>query len=67
VITAAGDANCDTVVTAADVPALLTTLATGDTELCGADTDCNRRVDAADVAALVSELFAGSPPVPCPD
>lgn len=52
-----GDANCDARVSAADVPALLMLVATGDDSQCGADVDANGVLDAADVDALPSRLF----------
>jgi hypothetical protein len=52
----AGDANCDGVVSAADIPALIEL--TGQAiSACGADADCDGVTGADDVSALQSRLF----------
>ena len=53
----AGDANCDSRVTAGDLPALVVALVANDIGLCGADADRNDHVDDADVRLTITALF----------
>jgi len=56
-VVAAGDANCDQGVTAADLPALLRVLF-GTPDPCGgADITGDGRVDEADVPVAIEALF----------
>ena len=53
-----GDANCDEQVGAADLPALLVLLHTGDTGLCGlADASQDGVLSEADICAVIAAIF----------
>lgn len=52
-----GDANCDGVVTVADVAAWIEQRAEGSPGICGGDFDGNGRVDDADLEPLLGSLF----------
>jgi hypothetical protein len=52
-----GDANCDTTVTAADLPAVVTLYVMVDAGTCGADINQNGVVDQDDVNATVGLIF----------
>jgi len=56
-VTAAGDANCDGLITAADLTALVSLIATPQTLWCGADVNQDEKLDSGDVTALISTLF----------
>jgi hypothetical protein len=52
-----GDANCDGVVTAADVSAVVTQIAAGGQPHCGADANGNGLVEADDIAETIRRIF----------
>lgn len=52
-----GDVNCDGVVSAADLPALVQLLPSGEPGPCGGDLTGSDVVDAADLAAMIEEMF----------
>jgi hypothetical protein len=53
-----GDANCDEAVNAADLPALIIPLTTGDDSPCRlADANDDGHVDEADLDAVISAIF----------
>jgi beta-glucanase (GH16 family) len=54
------DVNCDAVVSAADLPALVLLLKAGKGGLCGGDVNGDGTLDAADVDALIEAMFAGA-------
>jgi hypothetical protein len=54
----AGDGNCDTLVTAADLSALVLDLAGDGFAVCGSDANRSGSVEADDVGALIGMLFA---------
>ncbi len=54
-----GDANCDDLINAADVPALIRSIVDGTTAACGLDDiDQNQSVDEADLEQLPKRIFA---------
>lgn len=54
---APGDANCDHVVTAADLPTLLLRIDSPELPVCGSDINGDGSVDQEDVERLIEVLF----------
>jgi hypothetical protein len=54
---ALGDANCDGVVSVADIPNVIARSASPQSPLCGADTNGDLVVDSNDLPALIERLF----------
>ena len=52
-----GDANCDAVLTAADLPELVTLVSLADPGVCGADINRNGAVDTDDLRAAIGLIF----------
>ena len=54
---AAGDANCDEAVTAADLPALIEEISRGGSPTCGSDANRDHAIDATDIEATLGVIF----------
>jgi hypothetical protein len=52
-----GDFNCDAVISAADLPALVQLLPSGEPDSCGGDLTDDGKLDENDVGALIEEIF----------
>jgi len=53
-----GDANCDGRITAADMPALIRNIITGERAACGLDdVNGDKSVDVSDIDPLVGRIF----------
>ncbi len=62
-----GDANCDGVITAGDLPAVLQVWDLGMPGSCGgADATCDGSIDLADLNAAIDIIFGEMPPPGCP-
>jgi hypothetical protein len=60
-----GDANCDGVLTAADLTGIAGDIGAGPSECGFADADCDGEIDAPDVEVLLALLFDSRPPTQC--